>query len=262
MSSPFDASSLRLLTDIFRLPVLKIPSGEITNGPLLLQAARSGRRLILSTGMSTLAEIEAALSVLAFGLTGTRLPPARAAFSSAYRSPAGQKRLRDKVVVLHCVTDYPTRFEDVNLRAMATLHAAFGLPVGLSDHSLGTAIPIAAAALGARVIEKHLTVDCGLPGPDHRASLNPQQFSDMVIGIRQVERSLGNGFKLPTAAELRNVAAARKSIVARRRIARGETFSGTNLTAKRAGTGRSPLEYWELLGTRAPRAFRKDEPIQ
>ena len=262
MSSAFDASSLRLLTHTLRLPVLKIPSGEITNGPLLLQAARSGRRIILSTGMSTLADIEAALGVLAFGLTGSKLPPSRAGFAAAYRSPAGQKRLRDKVVVLHCVTDYPTRFEDVNLRAMETLRATFGLPVGLSDHSLGTAIPIAAAALGARVIEKHLTLDRTLPGPDHRASLDPQQFSDMVAGIRQVERSLGDGFKRPTAAELRNVLAARKSIVAARSIARGERYSGHNLAAKRPGGGRPPLEYWELLGRRAPQRFRKDEPIQ
>jgi N-acetylneuraminate synthase len=242
--------------------VLKIPSGEITNGQLLLEAGRSGRRIILSTGMSTLADIEAALGVLAFGLTGSKLRPSRAAFAAAYRTPAGQRRLRDKVVVLHCVTDYPTRFADVNLRAMDTLRATFGLPVGLSDHSLGTAIPIAATALGARVIEKHLTLDRALPGPDHRASLDPRQFSDMVAGIRQVERGLGNGFKLPTAAELRNVLAARKSLVAARSIARGERYSARNLAAKRPGSGRSPLEYWELVGTRAPRPFRKDEPIQ
>jgi N-acetylneuraminate synthase len=262
MSSPFDVSSLRLLARTFGLPVLKIPSGEITNGPLLLEAGRSGRRIILSTGMATLADIEAALGVLAFGLADSTVRPSRAAFAAAYRSPAGQKRLRDKVVVLHCVTDYPTRFQDVNLRAMETLRATFGLPVGLSDHSLGIAIPIAAAALGARVIEKHLTLDRALPGPDQRASLDPRQFSDMVTGIRQVERGLGHGFKLPTASEVGNVLAARKSLVAARSIARGERYSARNLAAKRPGGGRPPLEYWELLGARAPRPYRKDEPVQ
>ena len=261
ISSPFDAASLRLLTHTLRLPVLKIPSGEITNGPLLLQAARSGRRIILSTGMSVLAEIEAALGVLAFGLLGSARSPSRAAFAEAYRSAAGQRRLRDKVVILHCVTDYPTRFADVNLRAMDTLHAAFGLPVGLSDHSLGMAVPIAAAARGARVIEKHLTLDRALPGPDHRASLEPAEFSAMVAGVRQVEAALGDGLKRPSASELRNSSVARKAIVAARPIAKGERFSLRNLTAKRVGAGNSPMLMWDFMGRLAPRGFRKDEPI-
>src|SRR5437588_7566531 len=262
LSSPFDARSLSLLVDAFSLPVLKIPSGEITNAPLLLRAAQSGRRVILSTGMSTLADIEAALGVLAFGMSGSSLRPSGANFAEAYRSPLGQKRLREKVVLLHCVTDYPTRVEDVNLRAMDTLRTAFDLPVGLSDHSLGIAIPIAAAARGARVIEKHITLDRNLPGPDHRASLEPTELKAMVAAIRQVERALGTGLKLPRAEELRNVKTARKSIVAARDIARGERYSIRNLTAKRAGSGRSPLEFWELLGRRAPRRFRKDEPVE
>jgi N-acetylneuraminate synthase len=261
ISSPFDAASLRLLTHGLRLPVLKIPSGELTNGPLLLQAARSGRRIILSSGMSVLAEIEAALGVLAFGLLARAQAPSRENFAQAYRSAAGQRRLRDRVVLLHCVTDYPTRFEDANLRAMDTLRAAFGLSVGLSDHTQGIAVPIAAAARGARVIEKHLTLDRTLPGPDHRASLEPQDFAAMVAGVRQVERALGTGLKAPTASEMRNARSARKSLVAARAIARGERYSPRNLTAKRAGSGRSPLEYWELLGKPAPRRMRKDDPI-
>jgi len=261
ISSPFDTASLRLLTHGLRLPVLKIPSGEITNGPLLLQAARGGRRIILSTGMSVLAEIEAALAVLAFGLVARAQAPSRENFAQAYRSAAGQRRLRDRVVLLHCVTDYPTRFEDANLRAMDTLCAAFGLPVGLSDHTQGVAVPIAAAARGARVIEKHLTLDRTLPGPDHRASLEPGEFAAMVAGVRQVELALGNGLKAPTTSELRNARTARKSLVAARAIARGERYSPRNLTAKRAGGGRSPLEYWELLGKPAPRRLRKDDPI-
>lgn len=262
ISSPFDAASLRLLTHTLRLPVLKIPSGEITNGPLLLQAARSGRRIILSTGMSVLAEIEAALGVLAFGMLSATRDPSRANFAQAYRSAAGQHRLRAKVVILHCITDYPTRYADVNLRAMDTLRTAFGMPIGLSDHSQGIAVPIAAAARGARVLEKHLTLDRTLPGPDHRASLEPAEFAAMVEGVRQVEMALGDGRKSPTASELRNARTARKSLVAARSIARGERYSPRNLTAKRAGGGRSPLDYWELIGTPAPRRLRKDEPVE
>lgn len=260
LSSPFDAASLRFLAGL-RLPALKIPSGEITNGPLLLQAGRTGRRLIVSTGMSTLAEIEAALGVLAFAFTA-RGRPSLAAFAAAYRSPQSQRRLREKVVLLQCVTDYPARFADVNLRAMDTLRSAFGLEVGLSDHSIGTAVPIAAAARGAVVIEKHLTLDRGLPGPDHAASLEPVEMKAMIDGIRQVEAALGDGRKRATAAELRNRDVARKSLVAARRIARGERYSAANLAAKRAGGGRPPLELWDLIGRRAPRAFAKDEPVE
>jgi N-acetylneuraminate synthase len=262
LSSAFDEQSLRLLIGTFRLPMLKIPSGEITNGPLLLQAARSGRRIILSTGMSTLAEIEAALGVLAFGLSRSRLVPSRANFARAYGSAAGRRQLRKKVVVLHCVTDYPTPFKDVHLRAMHALRKAFGLPVGFSDHSLGIAVPIAAAALGACVIEKHVTLDRGLPGPDHRASLEPAELTALVNGVRQVELSLGKEAKVPGAAELRNVKPARKSLVAARDIARGEIYSVRNMVAKRPAGGRSPLEFWDLAGRRAPRAFRKNEPIR
>ena len=165
-------------------------------------------------------------------------------------------------MVLHCVTDYPSRLKDVNLRAMDTLQAAFGLRVGLSDHSLGIAVPIAAAARGASVIEKHLTLNRDLPGPDHRASLEPAEFGSMVAGIRQVEAALGNGLKLPTISELRNLQVARKSLVAARPIAKGERYSVRNLVAKRAGTGRTPMDFWELTGTRAPRRLRKDEPIE
>jgi N-acetylneuraminate synthase len=262
LSAPFDEASLRLLTDTLRLPVLKIPSGEITNGPLLLQAARSGRRIILSTGMSTLAEIEAALGVLAFGMSGSRLPPSRKRFARAYRSANGRRQLRQKVVVLHCVTDYPTPFKDVHLRAMHALRKAFGLPVGLSDHSLGIAVPIAAAALGACVVEKHITVDRDLPGPDHRASLEPAELAALVGGIRQVELALGEEAKRPGASELRNARPARKSLVAGRDIARGEVYSSLNVVAKRPAGGRSPLEFWSIEGRRASRDYRKNEPIR
>ncbi len=263
LSSPFDLKSLRLLVGALRVPVVKIPSGEITNGPLLLEAASSGRRIILSTGMCTLADVETALGVLAFGFSARRGErPSRAAFAAAYRSAAGQARLRRQVAVLHCVTDYPARAEDVNLRAMDTLRASFGLAVGLSDHSLGIAVPIAAAARGARVIEKHVTLDRTLPGPDHRASLEPEEFRAMVEGIRQVEKALGDGAKLPTPAELRNQAVCRKFLVAARRIRKGERYAADNITSKRSLSGRSPMEYWTLLGQRAARALKRDEPIE
>jgi len=190
------------------------------------------------------------------------LAPSSANFAQAYRSASGQRHLRKKVVILHCVTDYPTRFADVNLRAMDTLRAAFGLPVGYSDHSVGIAVPIAAAARGARVIEKHVTLDRNLPGPDHRASLEPGELASMVTGIRQVEIALGHGLKLPTESELRNLRVARKSMVAARAIAKGERYSAGNLVAKRAGRGRSPMDFWDLAGMQAPRRLRKDEPIE
>lgn len=261
LSSPFDAPSLRLLTRTLGLRTLKIPSGEITNAPLLLEAARSARRIILSTGMSSLADVEAALGVLAFGFAAGRRAPSREGFAGAYRSAAGQRELRKRVVVLHCTTEYPAPFATINLRAMDTLGATFGLTVGLSDHSPGIAVPIAAAARGARVIEKHLTLDRGLPGPDQRASLEPAEMKAMVAAIRAVEAALGDGFKLPGAAELRNAAVARKALVAARPIRKGERYSTRNLAAKRAGGGHSPLKLWEFLGRRAPRSLRKDEPI-
>ena len=261
LSSPFDAASLKLLTRGLGLRTLKIPSGEITNGPLLLQAARSARHLILSTGMSSLADVEAALGVIAFGFTGSRLAPSLANFAAAFRSAAGQRELRNRVIVLHCTTEYPARYATINLRAMDTLGSTFGLRVGLSDHSPGIAVPIAAAARGACVIEKHLTLDRRLPGPDQRASLEPKEMAAMVSGIRAVEMALGDGFKLPTAGELRNAAAARKAIVAARPIAKGARYSLRNLATKRAGSGPSPLALWDFLGRRAPRRLAKDEPI-
>jgi N-acetylneuraminate synthase len=212
--------------------------------------------------MSTLAEIRAALGVLAFGLSGTRAAPSRRSFARAYRSATGRRLLREKVTVLHCVTDYPTPFKDVQLRAMHALRKAFDLPVGLSDHSVGIAVPIAAAALGARVIEKHFTLDRDLPGPDHRASLEPAELAAMVSGIREVELALGEEAKVPGTAELRNARPARKSLVAARDIASGEVYSAQNVVAKRPAGGLSPLGFWDLVGRRAPRALRKNELIR
>ena len=262
LSSPFDPASVDLLVDDFDVPRIKIPSGEITNAPLLLHVARTGRPAILSTGMSTLGEVEAALGVLAFGYLGSDEAPGADAFRAAYASDRGQERLRDRVVLLHCTSEYPAPVDEVNLRAMDTLRSAFGLPVGLSDHTRGTAVPVAAVARGASVVEKHFTLDRMLPGPDHRASLEPDELAAMVEGIRRAERALGSPRKRPTQSETKNRPIARKSLVAAAPIAAGEPFTEDNLTAKRPGRGLSPMRYWDYLGRTASRDYSRDDLIE
>lgn len=262
LSTPFDMKSLSLLADTLDLSRLKIPSGEITNGPLLLMAARTGKPIILSTGMSSLAEVEMALGAIAFGCTDPASRPSIEAFKEAYRSDKGQKALREKVVLLHCTTEYPAPFEDVNLRAMETLRSSFGLPVGLSDHTSGIAVSIAAAAIGAAVIEKHITLDRALPGPDHRASLEPGEFKELVSSVARVEAAMGSALKAPAPSEVKNIRVARKSIVAARDIKKGEVFTEENLTVKRPGDGLSPMHYWDLVGSTAKRDYSRDEPVE
>ena len=262
LSTPFDLGSLDFLVKKIGLPRIKLASGEITNGPLLLEAALSGKPVILSTGMSTLGEIETALGVLAFGYNRLGKPPSREAFEEAYRSQSGQKALKEKVVLLHCTTEYPAPFEDVHLRAMDTMREAFGLPVGYSDHTSGITVPIAAAARGAVVIEKHFTVDRNLPGPDHKASLEPDALKQMVRAIRQVEVALGSPLKAVAASEVKNRSVARKSLVAARKITVGTPFSVENLEVKRPAHGVSPMRYWERLGNIADRGYEPDELIE
>jgi len=234
MSTPFDPESVALLVSL-GVSRLKIPSGEITN-PLLLRAvAATALPLIMSTGMSTLDEIEAALAV-----TGAR----------------------ERVTLLHCTTEYPAPIGEVNLRAMATMAARFGLPVGYSDHTEGIVVASAAVALGAVVIEKHFTLDRGLPGPDHKASLEPSELRAMVAAIRAVERALGRVEKAPTPSEVKNLVVARKSLVAARAIRRGERFTPENLTTKRPGSGISAMRYDEWLGREADRDYEADELIR
>ncbi|MSO54340.1 MAG: N-acetylneuraminate synthase [Rhodospirillales bacterium] len=261
LSTPFDFESLRFLVDELRMTVIKIGSGEITNGPFLLAAARTGRKIILSTGMSTLREVRDALSVLAFGFIGSGRP-SQSALANAFASASGQRAIRGKVLLLHCTTEYPAPFADANLRAIETMRQSFGLPVGLSDHTPGIAIPIAAAALGASVIEKHFTVDRKLPGPDHKASLEPDELRAMIQGIRAVESALGDGRKRPMPSEIKNRAIARRSLVTSKPIARGETLTADNLGAKRPGEGISPMRYWAWLGQRAKRAYEKDSLVR
>jgi N-acetylneuraminate synthase len=262
LSSPFDQESARFLCHDLDLPTIKLGSGELTNAPLLLAIARSGKALILSTGMADLDEVAQALGVLAFGYTAAAdTTPGATAFRSAFASPAGKAALRQRVTLLHCTTAYPCPPGAVNLRAMDTLAEHFGLPVGYSDHTQGVGASLAAAARGACIIEKHFTLDRNQTGPDHAASLEPAGLAALVKGVRQVERYLGRPEKRLQAAERDNVAAARKGLVAARVIHRGERFDADNLTVKRPGDGVSPMRYWDLLGTRAARDFAQDEPI-
>lgn len=260
MATAFDLQSLRALSD-FDIPAVKIASGDATAAPLLLEAAKLGRPIVFSTGMCTIADIEAALGVISFGLLGERASPSRAAFEAAYLSPQGRKALSDNVTLLHCVTEYPAPPGEINLLAMDVLRTAFGLRVGYSDHTLGIAVALAAVARGAAVIEKHFTLDRTLAGPDHQASLEPAELEALVRGVREIELALGEARKSPSEAELRNRRAARRSLVASQAIRAGEAFDASNLSMKRPGDGVSPLMYWDYLGRKALRDYSDDELI-
>ena len=265
LSTAFDTDNLHFLVDDLGLTTLKIPSGEITNGPLLLEHAQTGCDLILSTGMATLGEVEEALGVIAFALLGSEAQnakPSQAAFQQAYFSEQGQALLKDKVTVLHCTTEYPAPPEEINLNAMVTMQQAFGLKTGCSDHSEGITVPIAASAMGATLIEKHFTLDKSLPGPDHKASLEPDELRDMVTAIRMVEWVMGNGVKGPTPSEIKNRPIARKSLIAATDIKQGEKFSEENVTVKRPGTGISPMKYWGMVGKIAQSDIDKESLIK
>ncbi len=259
LSTPFDNNSLDFLTKTLKIPKLKIPSGEITNAPLLLKATASGKPLIVSTGMCEMEEVEIALGVLAFGFTKLRNKPSAGSFKIAFESPEGKKALRDNITLLHCTSAYPAPIEDVNLKTMETMASVFGLQVGYSDHTLGILVPIAAVARGAVVIEKHFTMDKSLPGPDHQASLDAEELKAMVKAIREVEKALGQSNKFSTPSEIENRNVARKSLVTSKNIKAGEVFTENNIDIKRPGNGISPLQYWDWLGKKAERDFKADE---
>ncbi len=237
LSSPFDLGSINFLKKL-GLDTFKIPSGEITNLPYLRKIGSLNKKIIMSTGMATLGDIENAVNVLVD--TGTK---------------------RNEISLLHCNTEYPTPMQDVNLEAIITLKESFGLPVGYSDHTLGIEIPIAAAAMGATIIEKHFTLDKNLEGPDHKASLEPNELKQMVQSIRNIEKALGDGIKQPSNSEKKNIKVARKSIVALNEIKKGEKFSEKNLTVKRPGTGISPMRWDEIIGETASQDFEEDDLI-
>lgn len=236
LSTPFDIDSLHYLVDS-GIDMIKIPSGEITNYPLLREAGRTGKKIILSSGMSTMDEVKAAVEVI-------------------------KEHGSDDVTVLHCNTEYPTPYQDVNLRAMCTLRENLKVAVGYSDHTLGIEVPIAAAALGADVIEKHFTLDKTMEGPDHKASLEPDELQAMVRAVRNIEAALGDGRKAPSESEKGNISIARKSIVAKCDIEAGELLTESNLTTKRPGTGISPMQWNQVIGLTATRKYYADELIE
>lgn len=236
LSTPFDLESIEFLVTL-NMKYWKIPSGEINNLPYLIRIARLCRPVILSTGMSTLEEVREAIGVL-------------------------RKYGCADLTILHCTTQYPTPFKDVNLKAMKTIEEKFGGPVGYSDHTKGIEVAIAAVAMGACIIEKHFTLSRQMDGPDHNASLEPHELKAMITAIRNVEASLGSGEKVPTAMELQNRIVARKSIVARRKIKQGTIFSEKNITTKRPSGGISPMRWFEIIGQRALRDFEEDEMIE
>jgi N-acetylneuraminate synthase len=257
LSTAFDSDSLKFLVDDLKLKKLKIPSGDLTNAPLVLEHAKTGCDLIVSTGMATLAEIEMALGVIAFGYIAKEAEvPSIQAFENAYYSELGQATLKEKVTILHCTTEYPAPLQDINLKAMDTIANAFKLPVGYSDHSAGINIPIAAVAREAKIIEKHFTLDRKMEGPDHKASLEPEELKAMIEGIRGIELALGDGLKGPRPSEIKNKSVARKSIVAEKAINKGTAFSKDNVITKRPGTGVNPINYWALLGNLAKNDYQ------
>ncbi|NCS32741.1 N-acetylneuraminate synthase [bacterium] len=260
MSSVFDYQDVPFLSSL-GMDYFKIPSGEITNGPLLFDVAKTTSNIILSTGMACLGEIEQALMVLAFGYMYPNTIPNSELIQQNWSSGEAHKVISEKVLVLHCTSDYPAPIESVNLRAMDTIAQAFGVRVGYSDHTESEVVSIAAVARGARVIEKHFTLDKKLPGPDHKASLSPEELRSMVRSIRQVERALGSSVKHRTLVEEKTVHLVRKTIIARQDIKKGNAYSLENLTTQRAGQGMSPMKIWDLLERSAPTSFKKGEKI-
>lgn len=261
LSTPFDLDSLALLTETFALPEIKLGSGDLTNAPLLLAAGRSGVRIILSTGMGSLSEVEEALGVLAFAMCREGAPKARADFAEVLLDPTVWPVLAARVTLLHCTTEYPAAVEDTNLHAMETLRRAFRIQVGYSDHTVGEAVSLAAVALGACVLEKHFTLDRTLPGPDHAASLEPGELTSLIRGVRAVERALGTGIKQPGAAEVANRAVARKSLLAARDLPEGHVLTLDDIAVKRPGDGISPMALWDTVGTVTTRALTEGEAL-
>lgn len=261
ISTAFDLKSLEFLEKL-ELSFYKVPSGEITNAPLLRAFARTGKDVILSTGMATLGEVEQALAILSWGYLHDEEPNSFSEVWQHWSDEKAEKVVRDKVSLLHCTSQYPTPMAEVNLKAMDTLAAAFGLPVGYSDHTEGLLIPVAAVSRGAEVIEKHFTLDRTLPGPDHRASLEPSELKEMVRQIRTVEMALGSGRKKPQYSEWDTRTAARQQIVAIADIKAGDVLTMDNIGTSRAGSGVSPLHFWDLVGTVSKKNLLKGEPVE
>ena len=250
MSTPFDEDSLRFLVDEVGVKTLKIPSGEITNAPLLLEFARSDCELILSTGMSSMAEVEEAVSLLGWAMAfPERQPSSRKEFQEAWRTPEIFDLLKSRLTVLHCTSQYPAPPEFVDLKAMQAMKERLQLPVGYSDHTQGQNIAVAAVATGASVIEKHFTLDCSMDGPDHQASLEPEPLAQMITAVREVDLAMGDGVKAMQACEKDTALVARRSLVARRALKAGDVIGCADLGVMRPGTGINPMNYWDVAGS-------------
>jgi len=262
LSTAFDEDSLDFLVRNIGIQSVKIPSGELTNGPLVLAAARTGLNLIVSTGMASMADIKCALEVIAFGLMRHELPPSTKAFKAALQSQDGRLIVQKKVTLLQCTTEYPASPEEANLIAMQNMGDEFKTPVGFSDHTLGTAVAIAAAARGAVIIEKHFTLDRTLPGPDHKVSLEPKEMGAMINDVRIAWRALGDGNKKAMPGELKNMTIARRSLIAARSLKKGDIIQSDDLIARRPGTGISPMKYWSFIDTPAEQDYVIGELIR
>lgn len=261
LSTPFDHESLNFLVHDLGLDTLKLGSGDMTNAPLLLKIGQAGCSLILSTGMADLEEVKTALGVLAFGYIAGTERPCRKGFAEAWQSAEGRQKVQERVTLLHCTSAYPAPLEDVNLLVMDTLRKQFNLSVGFSDHTKGVAVAVASAVLGASVIEKHLTLDNTMSGPDHAMSCEPEEFTRLVAEVKIATMAMGSKIKrvVESEVDVRNVA--RKSLVCSMPISAGELFDETTLTVKRPGTGISALEYYEWLGRAAGKDYEKDDII-
>lgn len=266
LSTAFDFESLAFLVEKMKLDTLKIPSGEITNAPFVLAHALSGCKLIISTGMANMQEIEFALSIVAFGfiqlVESTNTKPCEQAFKGAYQSEIGQRLLKEKVRILHCTTEYPAPLSDVNLAAMDYMADYFSLPVGYSDHTAGINISLAAVARDACIIEKHFTLDRNMKGPDHKASLEPNELCALVKGIREIETAIGKPIKQAMNSEIKNISIARKSIFAKRDIKQGQVITAEDLTIMRPGDGLSAIHYFNVIDTKAVQDFSIGDAIK
>ncbi|WP_068547301.1 N-acetylneuraminate synthase [Thalassotalea crassostreae] len=263
LSTAFDSDSLKFLVEDLKLTRLKVPSGDLTNAPLVLEHALTGCDLIVSSGMANLAELESALGVIAFGyINDANKQPSIENFQAAYFSEEGKRLLKEKVTILHCTTEYPAPLEDINLNAMDTMRNAFHLDTGYSDHSAGIIVPIAAVAKGATVIEKHFTLDKNMEGPDHKASLDPVELNSMIKAIRDVEMVLGDGIKGPRPSEIKNKAVARKSLIAAKDIKIGDVIKQDDIAIKRPGNGLSPYLFWDLVDKKSTRNYNEGETFK
>ncbi len=262
LSTPFGDVCSEMLIKRLGLKTVKISSGDLTNAPLLLKIAKLGADVILSTGMSNNEEITEALGVLAFGYLNIKSKPSLSGFMQAFKSKEGSSIIKQKVSLLHCTSEYPAPFDEINLNAMVNMKNHYGCKTGLSDHSDGIIVPIAAVAMGAEIIEKHITLDKTLNGPDHKASLDPIELTNMVRAIRNIEFALGSGVKCVSKSEMKNKNIVRKSIVAKKVIKNGETFSEENLTTKRPENGLLPIKMWEIIGKIAKRDYSVDDVIE